>query len=88
MSCCYGTIRPPLKKSLFPVHRPGGYFLADWEHFFLDFLDFFFFGQDFIIFLQKKKKKKKKKDFAAARLATISATRYTGNKLFFKGGLI
>ena len=49
-------------------------------------------GQNFIIFLQKKKKKKKGGggvggDFAAARLATISATRWTGNKLFFKGGL-
>ena len=51
---------------------------------FFHFANFLFFGQDFIIFLPKKKKKK---DFAAARLATISATRYTGNKLFFKGGL-
>ena len=47
---------------------------------------FFFFCQDFIIFLPKKNRKKK--DFAAARLATISATRYTGNKFFFKGGPI
>ena len=28
-----------------------------------------------------------KKDFPAARLATITATRWTGNKLFSKGGL-
>ena len=47
----------------------------------------FFGGQNFIIFLQKKKKKKKE-DFAAARLATMSATRWTGNKRFLiKGGL-
>ena len=39
-------------------------------------------------FSYRKKKKQEKKKFADARLATISATRWTGNKLFFKGGLI
>ena len=76
-------VRPPLKKMLFPVQRPGDFITAEWE-FFFPFCPFFFVGQDFIIFLQKKyKKKQKKKGFAAARLATISATRYTGNKTFF-----
>ena len=37
-------------------------------------------SQKYPYFLQKKKKYKKK-DFAAARLATISATCWTGNKL-------
>ena len=41
----------------------------------------------FILPPKKSFGQKKKKDFAAARLATISATRWTGNKLFFKGGL-
>ena len=55
--------------------------------FFFHFALFFFFVSRFHHFLTKKKKKKKeKKDFAAARLATISATRYTGNRLFFKDG--
>ena len=31
--------------------------------------------------------KKEKKSFAAAQMATIAATRWTGNKLLFKGGL-
>ena len=44
-------------------------------------------GQNFIIFLPKKKRGGGNKDFAAARLATISATRWTGKKLFFKCGL-
>ena len=51
-----------------------------------NFLPIFWGGSRFHHFLTKKKTKKKK-DFAAARLATISATRYTENKLFFKGGL-
>ena len=39
---------------------------------------------------QKKRKKKKKGggEFVAARVAIVSATRWTGNKPFFKGGLI
>ena len=48
-------------------------------------------GQNFIIFSPPPPNPQKggeKTDFAAARLATISATRWTGNKLFFKGGLI
>ena len=37
---------------------------------------------------KKKKKKEKKKEIGATKVAIISATRWTGNKLFFKGGLI
>ena len=44
------------------------------------------FGVKISSFSYQKKKGGKKKDFAAARLATISATRWT-EKLFFKGGL-
>ena len=29
-----GHIRPPLKKMLFPVQRPGEYITAEWEPFF------------------------------------------------------
>ena len=81
--------RPPLKKILFPVQRPGVYITAEWDFFFFILPKKYFLGQNFIIFLPPppQKKKEKKKDFAAARLATISATRWTGNKVFFKGGL-
>ena len=37
--------------------------------------------------IQRGKKNTKKKYFAASRLATIMATRWTGNNFFFKGGL-
>ena len=36
------TVRPPLKKSLFTVQRPGENIRAYWDLFFLIF-DFFFF---------------------------------------------
>ena len=32
----------------------------------------------------KKKKREEKKEFAAARVAIISANRWTGNKLFLR----
>ena len=70
-----------LKKTLFPVARPGDFISAEWDFFFFHFAHF-------IIFLPKIKKKKKRGgggEIVAARLATISATRYTGNKPFFKG---
>ena len=59
---------------LFPVQRPVEDITAEWNILFFSYQ-------------KKKKKEKKKKDIATARLATISATRWTGNKLFFKGGL-
>ena len=81
------SIEATLKKILSPVQRPGVYITAEWELFFHFAQKKNFFGQNFIIFLPTKKEKGKKKDFAATRLATISATRWTGNKVFFKGGL-
>ena len=76
---------------LFPVQRPGDFITAERELFFFHFAHFFLLVNISSFSYKKKKKRKKKrkkkKDFAAARLATISATRYTGNKLFFKGGL-
>ena len=38
-------------------------------------------------FIIEKKNLKKIKDIPASRLVFILATRWTGNKLFFKGGL-
>ena len=70
----------PLKKMLFPVQRPGEHITAEWEL-------FYFFWSTISSFSYQKKPPEKKKDFAAARVAIISATRWTGNKLFFKGGL-
>ena len=65
---------------MFPVQRPGEDIIAEWKFFFFHFANLFL--------VKKKEKKRKKEDNAAARLATISATCWTGNKLFFKGGLI
>ena len=72
---------------LFPVQRPGEDITAEWELFF-SFCNFFhlFFRKKKDIFLPKKRRGKK--DIAAAQLATISATRWTGNNIFFKGGLM
>ena len=72
-----------LKKMLFPVQRSGEDITAEWELFFF-ILPFFEFSSKILIFSYPKKRKK---DKVAARLATISSTRWTGNKLFFKGGL-
>ena len=89
-------VRPPLKKILFPVRWPGVYITGEWELFFFILPppppNFWVKISSFSYPPpppQKKTPKKtgKKKDFAAARLATISVTRWTGNKLFFKGGL-
>ena len=58
------------------------------ETFFFHFckIIFFFLKVD-NIFLQKKKLKRKKKKIAAARLAFILATRWTGNTIFFMDSL-
>ena len=81
-----GVLGPLLKKSLFPVERPGGNLSADWKLFFLIFY-FFFLSKKSVLFSLKKKKERKKKEFAAARVAIILANRWTGNKLLLKGGL-
>ena len=39
-------------------------------------------------FYTEKEKNVIRKDFAVSQLATIIATRWTGNKLLFKGGLL
>ena len=56
-----------------------------------DFFSFlqntFFFSKNGQYFPTKKKKKWKKK-FAAARLAFILTTRWTGNRLFFMDSLV
>ena len=54
-------------------------------HFF-SFFSFFFPKID-NIFMEKKKIKWKKKKIAAARLASILATRCTGNRIFFMDSL-
>ena len=74
--------------TLFPVHRLGGLIGAEWVIFFRcrDFSPFFL--SIFLVFYYtNKNSKKKKKDFPASRLAFILATRWIGNKLFFKGDL-
>ena len=80
------TIRPPLEKMLCLVQRPGESMRADWDLFFFIFNKKKIFNNIFTIFLPNKKEKGGKKIVAAARLPIISATRCTGNKLFFKGG--
>ena len=88
---CRPTIRPPLKIILFPVHRPGELISGEWVHFPPTFSRFFspppppphpqHFPHDFYT---AEKNILKKKDFVASRLATIMATRWTGNKHFFR----
>ena len=53
------------------------------------FFFFFFFQIYFLLFSYQKTKENngKIKDFAAARLATIAATRWTGNNLFLRVAL-
>ena len=75
------NIRLSIKIILLPVKRPGGLKRCDWRLFFPIF--FFFFPKMDKTFLPKKKRGKKK--IAAVRLASISPTRWTGNKTFFYG---
>ena len=81
-SVCVG-VRPPLKIILFPVHRPGELKSAEWIHFF-HISEIIFSSIFHIISIQRKKYIEKKKKFAASRLATIIATRWTGNKFFLR----
>ena len=55
--------------------------------FFFNFRYFFVVFQKCQYFSYQKKEKQKKNNFAATQVAIISATRWTGNKLFFKCGL-
>ena len=50
---------------------------------------FFHFALFFLVKISSfsYQKKREKNNLATARLSAISATHYTGNKLFFKGGL-
>ena len=66
---------------MFPVSRPGEYIRAEWKRF---SIFVFFVSKNVSTFLTKKGEGG---ELAAARVAIISATRWTGNKLFFKGGL-
>ena len=77
-----GRGQATLEKMLFPVKRPGDFNTAEWELFF-SFCHFFFFLK-ISTFSYQKQTNRGIKDFAAARLATVSATRWTGNKLFLR----
>ena len=69
-----------IKIIMFPVYRSGEYIRAEWELFFL------FFSIFLKYFFQTLFSPGKNKYFAAARLATILATRWTGNRLFSMDG--
>ena len=56
-----GTLRPPFKKMLFPVQRPGVYITAEWELLFLILLLFFALSKISSFSYKKKKKTEKKK---------------------------
>ena len=82
-----------LKEMLIPVQRLGEYITAEsWQLFFhfANSLFFFFCGGGGGGGGGKKQQKwgGGGELFAAARLATISATHWTGNHPFFKGGLM
>ena len=89
------SLRRKKKLSLFPVTRPGDYFLVYTRpqtqmhiyHFLLKafpvvFLNLFSLSHHFFLKIQKKKK-----IFAASRVIIILTTRVTGNKQFFFLGL-
>ena len=76
--------RATLKKNIVSGPAAGCVYYCRMGTFFFHFAPKIFFWSKFHHFLTNKKKGEKKEDFAAARLATISATRWTG---FFKGGL-
>ena len=64
--------------------RPAGWLKkVRLETFFFIFAKKNFFFQNWTIFAWEKKLSGKKKKFAAARLASIVATRCTGNRIFF-----
>ena len=88
-SQCHPNVRQPFKKVSFlssgrvRIFVPTGTLFSFFRFF------RFFFPKILVIFLPKGGKKKGggERDFAAARMAIIWATRYTGDKLFFKDGL-
>ena len=59
------------------------------ENFFFSIFDFFFFwlAKMLIILPKKENKDNKREEFTAARVATILATRWTGNKLSLRVAL-
>ena len=73
-----------LKKKIVSCPRAGWVFSSRLGTYFLDFCKKKKNSKNYLNFFPKKKKRKKKK-IAAARQATILATRWTGNRLFFEG---
>ena len=62
VSVAYDSLRPPLNKKLFPVHRPGGLKRADWDFFFMIFEKSFFSQSSRYILVNEKLKTEKKKN--------------------------
>ena len=81
-------VRLSIKIILFPVDQPGGSKRCDWRLFHFCRIFLIFFLQKWTIFSWKTKKSGEKNKFAAARLASILATRCTGNRIFFMDRLI
>ena len=48
------SVRPPLNKKMFPVHRPGGLKRANWDFFFMIFEKTFFFLNLLYILVNEK----------------------------------
>ena len=78
-------IGPPLKKALFLVERPDGKISDNWKLSIPPPPQKKKQKKTTVLFLPKKQRWGEK--IAAAQVAIISATRSTGNKLVFKGGL-
>ena len=74
--CDTWHVRLSIKIILFPVEQPRGSKRCDWRLFFS------FFSKNGQYFPTKKKIKWEKKKIAAARLASIFATHWTGNTFF------
>ena len=78
-------VRLSIKIILFPVDRPSGSKRCDWRIFFSILQKKKNLKMDNISMENKKKSGKKK--IAAARLASILATRWTGNRIVFMDSL-
>ena len=84
----YTSVGLSINKILFPVDRPGGSKSCGWRLFFSFLVVFFPQKKELTIFLWEKTKSGEKKEIAAARLASILATRCTGNRIFFMDSLV
>ena len=81
------AMRPPLKKSLFPVQRVAEIWpVGRSQHLF--FFRFFFLGKKIVKIILKKRKIVENEKKRSQSALIDSPGRWTGNNIFSKGGLM